>query len=173
MEQNLVTLHVYLTEYRFHFQCERYEMLSKLIESEANAIPKSNGILCLITDGAHPPVLCAYSQRNNRKPTQLENWKAPKYALSLSTNSKDRINNECFFSVWLFHIIWLVMLILSEGTIEAVECSLIIHQFLLWNSCTSIYERWLQNKESDNYNRLYLFWLRYERRADRAGGSYK
>jgi hypothetical protein len=68
---------------------------------------------------APPPVLCAYSKGNNRDPTQLDNWKAPKYAWSLSKNSDDRSNNECFFSVWLFHIFWLVMLILSEGTIEA------------------------------------------------------
>jgi hypothetical protein len=66
-----------------------------------------------------PRVLCAYSKGYNREPTQLDNWKAPKYAWSLSKISEDRSYNERFFSVWLFHVFWLVMLILSEGTIKA------------------------------------------------------
>ena len=74
-------------------------MLSEHIESETNSIPKGNDTLCLITDRAPPPprVLCAYSKGNNREPTQRDNWKAPKYAWSLSKNSVDWSNNECFF----------------------------------------------------------------------------
>lgn len=99
---------------------------------------------CFITDRVslpNPPSMYVF-KGNNTVPTQLDISKAHKNSWSLSKNSDGRRNNECFFSVWLVHVFWLVMLILSEGIIKAVN--------VLWLYISSSYRSLVHLYMSDD-----------------------